>query len=226
MSLKVLVAEDDVVNRRYISEWLLSEGHECVTTGNMTDALKALNKQHFDAVIADVRLPDGDGRDLQQHLAVRSKLLLMSGDAPGTGNDWMHKPLSTTDLSRALRGLAPSPALADPTPAEDLPDIDDDAAGTALGAGLSVLGGLRTLLRRELLRDQQQLPQLIDKNHPPEALELLHKLKASSALCGLPRLRNASQHLHEQIRSESLSAHALRQWEEAVARALGRIKPG
>lgn len=223
MNLKVLVVEDDVVNRRYIGEWLLSEGHECVITGNMTDALKALNKQHFDAVIADVRLPDGDGRDLQQHLAARSRLLLMSGDAPGTGIDWMHKPLSTADLSRALRGAAPSVAPVDRTPAEDLPDVDNDAAGTALGAGLSVLGGLRTLLHRELLRDQQQLPKLIAENQLPEALELLHKLKASSALCGLPRLRSASQHLHEQIGSESLSAHALKQWEEAVTRALGLL---
>jgi len=223
MGLRVLVVEDDVVNRRYIGEWLLSQGHECVLSGGMAEAQTALAERSYDAVFADIGLPDGDGRDLQQQIGPHCQLLLMSGDAPGAGNQWIHKPLSTSALSRALAGVAPQACLADPAPCANLPDLDDLAAAKALGAGLGVLSGLRTLLRRELQRDGLRLPELLASNQLAAALDLLHRLKASAALCGLPRVHSASHKLYEELKLDDPSSAALSAWEAAVARALELI---
>jgi len=59
--LHILVAEDNMINQRLAVNLLEHEGHEVVVVGNGQEAVAALEREAFDAVLMDVQMPVMDG---------------------------------------------------------------------------------------------------------------------------------------------------------------------
>jgi two-component system, sensor histidine kinase RpfC len=55
--LKILVAEDNMINRRVIAKILERAGHEAHLVGNGEEALEVLDNERFDAVVMDLHMP-------------------------------------------------------------------------------------------------------------------------------------------------------------------------
>jgi two-component system sensor histidine kinase/response regulator len=70
-SLRVLVAEDNLVNQRLVVRLLEKRGHRVVLAGNGREALAALGEDSFDLVLMDVQMPDMDG--FEATAAIREK---------------------------------------------------------------------------------------------------------------------------------------------------------
>ncbi len=60
-SLRVLVAEDGLVNRKLAVSVLQREGHEVTLATNGENAVRALRYANFDLVLMDVEMPVMDG---------------------------------------------------------------------------------------------------------------------------------------------------------------------
>nr|WP_315488127.1 response regulator [uncultured Rhodoferax sp.] len=60
-SLRILVAEDNLINQRLVLAMLTSLGHTGVVVGDGEKALKCLSKLKFDVVLMDVMMPVLDG---------------------------------------------------------------------------------------------------------------------------------------------------------------------
>jgi len=60
-SLRILLAEDNVVNQRLAARVLEKQGHQVVVVGDGKQALDLLLVSHFDLVIMDVQMPIMDG---------------------------------------------------------------------------------------------------------------------------------------------------------------------
>jgi PAS domain S-box-containing protein len=60
-ALRVLIAEDNVVNQTLGSRLLERLGHRAVVVANGHEALTILAQQHFDLVLMDVQMPEMDG---------------------------------------------------------------------------------------------------------------------------------------------------------------------
>jgi signal transduction histidine kinase/CheY-like chemotaxis protein len=60
-ALRVLVAEDNIVNQEVISDALQSDGHSVFCAVNGESALEALGKEEFDLVLMDIQMPGLDG---------------------------------------------------------------------------------------------------------------------------------------------------------------------
>ena len=62
--LAIIVADDVEEIVRLLQQYLEDEGHKvsCVSTGH--EVIRLLRKQHYDLVITDVLMPDGDGLDV------------------------------------------------------------------------------------------------------------------------------------------------------------------
>ncbi len=58
---KILIVDDEQSMRDFLAIMLKKDGHEVVTAGNGTDALKAIQAEIFDLVITDVKMPGTDG---------------------------------------------------------------------------------------------------------------------------------------------------------------------
>src|SRR5205814_6389092 len=70
-SLRVLIAEDNVVNQRLAARLLEKQGHSVAVVDNGLAALAVLAQQPFDLVLMDVQMPEMDG--LETTAAIRAQ---------------------------------------------------------------------------------------------------------------------------------------------------------
>jgi CheY-like chemotaxis protein len=79
-ALKVLVAEDNIINQRLLVGLLTQLGHTGMVVSDGEKALKCLSKMRVDLVLMDVMMPNMDG--LQALAAIRAKEALEGGRTP------------------------------------------------------------------------------------------------------------------------------------------------
>ena len=60
-NLRILVAEDSLVNRRLVQGLLTRRGHEVVAVENGREAVEAVARESFDLVLMDIQMPELDG---------------------------------------------------------------------------------------------------------------------------------------------------------------------
>ena len=78
--LKVLVAEDNIINQRVVVGLLTQLGHTGMVVNDGEKALKCLAKMQVDLVLMDVMMPAMDG--LQALAAIRAKEAAEGGHLP------------------------------------------------------------------------------------------------------------------------------------------------
>jgi signal transduction histidine kinase/CheY-like chemotaxis protein len=78
--LKILVAEDNIVNQRLVVRLLEKRGYLVKVAGNGIAALDALEQEPFDLVLMDVQMPDMDG--LETTAAIRKREKRRGGHIP------------------------------------------------------------------------------------------------------------------------------------------------
>jgi CheY-like chemotaxis protein len=66
--LKILLVEDHEDTKVFMARLLRTFKHDVKTAGTVQDALALAGDNHFDLVISDLGLPDGDGFALMQAL--------------------------------------------------------------------------------------------------------------------------------------------------------------
>ena len=116
---RVLVVEDDHGLRDVLARGLRSEGYTVQTAADGASALRAVTEAGaaIDALVLDIGLPDGDGRDVCAalraqgldtpvlFLTARGNLTdRLSGFASG-GDDYLPKPFAFPELLARLRAL-------------------------------------------------------------------------------------------------------------------------
>jgi signal transduction histidine kinase/DNA-binding response OmpR family regulator len=131
-SLRILVAEDNVVNRTLVTALLGKRGHTIVGVVNGREAVAAFAKDAFDLVLMDVQMPEMDGleataaiRKLEEATGAHIPIIAltahaMKGDreicvAAGM-DEYLSKPLNPKELFALVESLtgAPSPDGAEP----------------------------------------------------------------------------------------------------------------
>jgi len=64
MPHRILVTEDDQVQRDVIADILIKAGYQTATASSGDDALEALEREVYDLLITDMRMPGMDGMEL------------------------------------------------------------------------------------------------------------------------------------------------------------------
>jgi two-component system NtrC family sensor kinase len=67
----VLVVDDEAEIRETLADILTQAGHRVVVAGSGREALKRIAARRFDAILADMRMPDLDGRALYREIERR-----------------------------------------------------------------------------------------------------------------------------------------------------------
>ncbi len=78
--LRILLAEDSVVNQRLAVGLLQQQGHEVAVANNGNEALAALQSRRFDLVLMDVQMPERDG--LETTAEIRRREERIGGHVP------------------------------------------------------------------------------------------------------------------------------------------------
>ena len=126
--MKVLLAEDNAVNRTLATRLLQKHGHTVVVVENGRQALEALERETVDLVLMDVQMPEMDG--LEATAAIREKekktgdhlpIIALTAHARkedrqqclAAGMDaYISKPIRTADLFAAVERLAHAKTIA------------------------------------------------------------------------------------------------------------------
>jgi CheY-like chemotaxis protein len=117
--LRVLLAEDDEVNRIVVLDMLEQLGHQADSVNNGIEALHVLERQAYDVLLLDVQMPGLDGyevtRRIRSHNGTQIYIIALTahalpdererGLAAGM-NDYLTKPVRLSDLQNALAGVA------------------------------------------------------------------------------------------------------------------------
>lgn len=74
MKQRILVVEDNPLNRELLCDWLDVEGHEVVSVQDLQSAMKSIEDRPPDAVLLDVQLGDEDGLSLAVWMRKQAKL--------------------------------------------------------------------------------------------------------------------------------------------------------
>ena len=195
--LRLLVAEDNLVNRAVASGILEKAGHALVHVATGREAVEAFSDGSFDLIFMDVQMPEMDGfeatrriRELEAttggHITIVAMTAhAMAGDrerclAAGM-DDYVSKPLRKEDLLRALSGAG-------------LQGDEDKSEKTFLHSRAELLAqceGDEELMRELVSIFQENTPQIvesigdaIEKRDAPALAVSAHKLLSSLGAFG------------------------------------------
>jgi signal transduction histidine kinase/CheY-like chemotaxis protein/HPt (histidine-containing phosphotransfer) domain-containing protein len=199
--LRILVAEDNVVNQVLATRLLEKRGHTVVVATNGREALDILGKADFtgfDAVLMDVQMPEMDGFEATAAIRETEKtsgkhLLIialtahaMKGDKErclAAGMDgYVAKPIKIEDLVEAIENLGriPEAAPVEPTakPREQEP-LDTASALARVEGDVGLLAELVALFLQGLPEMLTNLRDAITAGDARAIERAAHKLKGS-----------------------------------------------
>ncbi len=82
--MRILLAEDEQTIARLINQVLARSGHHVVSVPTCAEALAELQAGHFDLILLDLNLADGDGfrvvEELAKHPREKPPIVLMTGE--------------------------------------------------------------------------------------------------------------------------------------------------
>ncbi len=71
--LRILLAEDNVINQKVACRLLQKHGHQVVVAGNGREALSLLEREIFDLALLDVQMPELDGLETARAIRARER---------------------------------------------------------------------------------------------------------------------------------------------------------
>ncbi|MEQ8791148.1 MAG: response regulator [Pirellulaceae bacterium] len=229
--LRLLLAEDSLVNQKLAVGLLTRHGHEVVVVSNGLQAVEAAREDKFDAVLMDVQMPEMDGleatrtiRAQQRKTGCRVPIMAMTAHAMAGDrerclaagmDDYIAKPIRAEQLFDKLARLTNSAE----TPAEEdnSPPHSQNSSAEAVDwtEALSAVNGDEDLLRDvaeafldESERLQQEMRAALDQREAALLRRAAHTLKGSVRLFGAHQANELAYRLETMGRDEQFEGAA------------------
>jgi CheY-like chemotaxis protein len=207
--LRVLVADDEDLNRVIATKFLKTVGHEVTSVDGGAAAVEAATTGDFDVILMDVRMPGMNGMEatrLIRVVAVTAHAFAQQIEMCRQAGMDAHvsKPFKLAMLLSVLEdptkpSSRPAPAFVSPVtvaaePEPDAPIFDrsmfDDVVDSL--SAVEARGHLQTLIARSetLLRELRRTAML---GHAAELIGDAHKLAGSAGICGFLAIAAAAK---------------------------------
>jgi PAS domain S-box-containing protein len=208
-AVRVLLAEDNPVNRRLVMAILQKRGYDVVPAENGREALAAIKVGRFDVVLMDLQMPEMDG--LEATAAIRVEEMgtgrrlpivaltahAMKGDRERcmtAGMDaYLTKPIRTTELLGAIDQLIGSGPRAGSAPADSDPAFDTKDVLARVEGDRALLAELVDIFREESPRLLSEIRQAMAAHDMKGVERTAHTLRGSVGSFGA---RAAAQAAH------------------------------
>lgn len=245
--VRILLAEDNVINQEVALGQLEQLGYTADIVGNGREALAALARKTYDLVLMDCQMPELDGYSATAQIREREHAFAASGGKPArlpiiamTANvmphdrakclaagmdDYVGKPVEVAQLkaaiTRALGGSPAEPAPAEPAPAGDAVDLR--RLNQAAGNNPAQRRKLLHLYFSETPRQLEALSVAIAENRVTDVRHIVHKTSGSSLSLGFTAMARPLLRLKEMAEQDHLDDGAVALHRELTAH-LERIK--
>jgi CheY-like chemotaxis protein len=203
---RLLLVDDEPLLHLALREYLAPHGWRVISAYTLAEARRLAETERYRAALIDLRLPDGDGRELAALLRRHAAAAAIYGwtgervdEARQTACGFdriLPKPLDPAELQRLLGLGEPATERTCARPPDggtEPPLLDDDAALAQAAGHATIAARLRREWLAELDREWgERANQCTDA--PPDVVtdRALHRLQAAARLCGAPRLAAAT----------------------------------
>ncbi|HLY63712.1 MAG TPA: response regulator [Terriglobia bacterium] len=195
---RILLAEDNPVNKRVAVSLLEKRGHSVVVANNGREALALLEgpqPYNFDLVLMDVQMPEMDGfkataaiRERERRTGGHIPIVAMTAHAMkgdqerclASGMDgYASKPIHQADLFRVMDSLVnfPRPELTNSTPPIQPARLDKNAIADRMGGDLELVRGIIQLFLEDCPRMMADIRKAVVTKSPGGLHEAAHALK-------------------------------------------------
>ncbi len=210
--LRILLAEDNVVNQKVAMHLLQRLGYRADIAGNGLEVLEALRRQTYDVVLMDVQMPEMDGLTATERICQewqvgnRPQVIAMTANAMegdrqiclNAGmSDYLSKPIRIEALMRVLNKCQP---LTSQKPVLSKPLMNGTAYSSAAQVAASI--SIQTAIHANALRDIRGLSGdngtlLIEviRNYLTNAIELVQIIQTSAQIGDLLALQQTAHTL-------------------------------
>ena len=245
-TMKILLAEDNEVNRKLATALLEKYGHSVVVTKNGREALDALEREKVDLVLMDVQMPEMDGFEAIRAIRVRERRTgghlpiiavtahAMLGDRErclsAGADDYVTKPIRTPQLLAAmdrLRKRKIDPGSAQPAvtaPATNALDIA--AALERVEGDRELFEELARLFAEECRKNIPEIRRALERYDAQLLERLAHTMKGAAANLGAKNVSEAAFALEKQARSGALdhAGESIENLQQEIDRLLPEIE--
>jgi class 3 adenylate cyclase len=185
-SSRVLIADDNKVNRLLLSRSVELLGHRVSLAENGRIALERLRKEPFDLLLLDIEMPELDGfavlEQLKADLHLREVPVLVTSSVEGLNNvvrcielgaeDYLPKPVNPVLLKARIGASLEKKRLRDQQKAMVRRFVTSEVANDMLQSGFA-LGGKR-IHASVLFCDIRGFTALVESQGPEETIDLLN----------------------------------------------------
>lgn len=205
--LRILLAEDNLVNQRLANRLLEQLGHRCETVGDGAEALRLWRAESWDVVLMDLQMPHMDGETAIQLLREEERLRAgarqpvvamtahaMQGDKErclAMGFDgYIAKPVTREALVAELNRVAaePQPAPQAETAASDEGLPEESALLEQCGGDPQLVAELMTIFRDEIASLVAEIEQAGAAGDREALRRAAHKLRGEAISLDFTRL--------------------------------------
>jgi PAS domain S-box-containing protein len=219
LPLRILLAEDNVVNQKVAVQILRRFGYRPDVVGNGQEAIDALRRQHYDLILMDVHMPEMDGLEATRRICAewpadrKPRIVAMTAnvlpedvqECLAAGMDaFVAKPISISDLKSLLEDSAvrkPGPAAA-PKASNT---IDQEVIGRlfelARGENKNFVNEIIDTFVADTPSVIASMKECVAKNEANRLHELAHSLKSSSGVLGAVTMSNLCNAIEERGRN-------------------------
>jgi signal transduction histidine kinase/CheY-like chemotaxis protein len=212
---RILVAEDNAMNRKYIDTLLRKWNIEHFFAHNGREAYEMCQEDHYDLVLMDIQMPEMDGYEAchaireQPGLNNRTPIIALTASAMlsqrdkafNAGmNDYLSKPFKPLQLFEKICLYIDSNEAIEtnmPAPQEFSFDhrLDTEMLDTMYGDDLEYAFEIFEAFRDNVPNEFSSVKPLLDDEKWPELARLLHKIKPSFGMVGLSTLEKALERM-------------------------------
>jgi two-component system sensor histidine kinase/response regulator len=172
--LKILLAEDNLMNQKLATGILSKQGHHITIANNGLEAVEACRTSTFDVILMDVQMPVMDGfaataaiRTFQENSGVRTPIIAMTAHAlkgdrerciAAGMDEYLSKPIRSRQLTEILETMVPECIRPNTTPVSHTPESGRSSSLINWQSALEGVDGDRELLKSvvEVFLDESQ----------------------------------------------------------------------
>jgi PAS domain S-box-containing protein len=209
--LRVLLAEDNIINQKVAVGLLRKIGYTPDVANNGREALEAVNRSCYDVILMDCQMPQMDGYEASRQIRLLEEanggkpayIIAMTANAmkgdrekclAASMNDYLSKPVKDSELKAAIGRACIAPADEAATPAtetvagdgiENQPLVDLERLEAAANDDPKILEELVDLYFAQARDLMNGLRAAINSGSAKDVDHFAHKLVGASLACGM-----------------------------------------